>query len=99
MTFENLEIEILSLPRDSQAALLARLLAHLGCSNEIDREVASIWGEEAELRDREMDNDQMIGIPADQVFQQVRVYKQSAIKGLKGKLTWDGNLDEMRASQ
>lgn len=29
----------------------------------------------------------------------IRLHKQEAIKGLKGKLPWDGNLDEMRASQ
>jgi len=55
MTLENLEAEVLLLPKDSQAALLARLLEHLGRSNEIDQEVASVWGEEAELRDRAMD--------------------------------------------
>jgi len=27
----------------------------------------------------------------------IRLHKQEAIKGLKGKLPWDGNLDEMRA--
>ncbi|WP_375477501.1 hypothetical protein [uncultured Nostoc sp.] len=53
MTLENLEAEVLALPKDSQAALLARLLEHLGKSGEIDREVASIWAEEAELRDQE----------------------------------------------
>jgi hypothetical protein len=72
MTLENLETEVLLLPRDSQAALLARLLEHLGCSNEIDQEVASIWGEEAELRDRSIDNAQIAGIPAEQVFQNIR---------------------------
>ena len=72
MTLENLEAEVLSLPRDSQAALLARLLQHLGQSNEIDREVASVWAEEAERRDRAMDDGQTPGIPAQQVFQRVR---------------------------
>jgi len=72
MTLENLEAEVLLLPRDSQAELLARLLQHLGRSNEIDREVASIWGEEAELRDRAMDDNQVTGIPAEQVFQRIR---------------------------
>ncbi|MEB3120215.1 MAG: hypothetical protein VKL41_03215 [Snowella sp.] len=37
MTLENLEAEVLSLPRASQATLLARLLEHLGQSNEIDK--------------------------------------------------------------
>ncbi len=72
MTLENLEAEVLSLPRDSQATLLARLLKHLGQSNEIDREVASVWVEEAELRDRSIDDGQVTGIPAEQVFQRIR---------------------------
>jgi hypothetical protein len=72
MTFENLEAEVLSLPRDSQATLLARLLERLGQSNEIDRDVSAEWVEEAELRDRAMDEGQVTGIDAEQVFQQIR---------------------------
>ena len=64
MTLENLEAEVLSLPRDSQARLLARLLEHLGQSNEIDQEVASVWAEEAERRDQSMDDGQTTGVPA-----------------------------------
>ncbi len=59
MTLENLEAEVLSLPKDVQAALMSRLLAHLGQSDELDREVASIWAEEAELRDRAIDDEQV----------------------------------------
>jgi hypothetical protein len=59
MTLENLEAEVLSLPKDVQATLISRLLAHLGQSNEIDQEVASIWAEEAELRDCAIDNEQV----------------------------------------
>lgn len=72
MTLENLEAEVLSLPRDSQATLLARLLQHLSQSNEIDQEVASVWAEEAELRDQTMDENQNAGVPAQQVFQRIR---------------------------
>jgi Putative addiction module component len=72
MTLENLEAEVLLLPRDSQATLLARLLEHLGQSNEIDQEVASAWAQEAERRDQEMDGGQITGLPAEQVFQKVR---------------------------
>jgi len=68
MTIENLEAEVMALPRDSQAILLSRLLKHLGQSSEIDPEVASIWTEEAQRRDREMDGDRVTGIPAEQVF-------------------------------
>ncbi|WGV27319.1 addiction module protein [Halotia branconii] len=76
MTLENLEAEVLLLPRDSQATLLARLLERLGQSNEIDQEVASVWVEEAELRDQAMDDDQAAGIPAEQVFQRIRASLQ-----------------------
>jgi hypothetical protein len=44
----------------------------LGQSSEIDPEVASVWSEEAERRDREMDGGQVTGIPAEQVFQKIR---------------------------
>ncbi|WP_377480316.1 MAG: DUF1778 domain-containing protein [Microcoleus anatoxicus] len=50
MTIENLEAEVLALPKDSQAALLSRLIEHLW-RGEIDREVGSIGGEEAQRCD------------------------------------------------
>ena len=76
MTLENLETEVLSLPRDSQATLLARLLEHLGQSSEIDQEAASVWAEEAERRDQSMGDGQTAGVPAQQVFQQIRASLQ-----------------------
>jgi Putative addiction module component len=76
MTLENLEAEVLLLPRDSQATLLARLLENLGQSHDIDQEVASIWLEEAERRDRAMDEGQVAGIPAEQVLQRIRASLQ-----------------------
>lgn len=76
MTLEQLEAEVLALPRDSQAALIARLLGHLGQTGEIDQEVASIWADEAELRDRAMDNAEATGIPAEEVFQRLRASLQ-----------------------
>ena len=76
MTIESLEAEVLLLPKQSQATLLARMLERLGQSNEIDPEVYSIWVEEAEMRDRAMDNNEAAGIPAEQVFQLVRTSLQ-----------------------
>jgi hypothetical protein len=76
MTLENLEAAVLLLPKQSQATLLARMLERLGQSTEIDQEVASVWVEEAELRDRAMDDSRVAGIPAEQVFQQVRASLQ-----------------------
>lgn len=76
MTLETIEAEVLLLPKQSQATLLARMLERLGQSNETDTEVSSIWVEEAEMRDRAMDNDETAEIPAKQVFQRVRASLQ-----------------------
>lgn len=76
MTLENLEAEVLLLPKQSQAALLARMLERLGQSHEIDPEVSSIWVEEAELRDRSMNSRETAGIPAEQVFRRIRTSLQ-----------------------
>lgn len=76
MTFEQLEAEILALPKDSQAALLARLLWHLGQTAQIDRQAANIWAEEAELRDQAMDKEQIAGIRTQEVFQRIRASLQ-----------------------
>jgi Putative addiction module component len=76
MTLENLEAEVLLLPKQSQVTLLARLLERLGQSSEIDREVAAVWVEEAEMRDRAMDDGKTAGISAEQVFQRVRTSLQ-----------------------
>jgi hypothetical protein len=72
MTLENLESEVLSLPRDSQAALLSKLLEHLAQNNDMDQEIASAWADEAEQRDQAMDGGQVLGVPAEQVFSRVR---------------------------
>lgn len=69
MTLEQLEAEILALPKNSQAAFLAGLLEYLGQTNEIDLEVVNTWVEEADFRNREMDNGQVTNIPADDDFQ------------------------------
>lgn len=76
MTIESLEAEVLLLPKQSQAALLARMLERLGQSHEIDLEVSSIWAEEAEMRDQSVNNDETAGISAEQVFQRVRASLQ-----------------------
>lgn len=76
MTLEQLEAEVLALPKDSQVILLARLLERLGQDNEIDQEIADSWAEEAEKRDEAMNTDQIVGIPAEEVFQRVRASLQ-----------------------
>ncbi len=62
MTLEQLEAEVLALPKHSQALLVARLVEHLGQTSEIEPEVAQIWAEEATERDKQMDHGQLAGI-------------------------------------
>ncbi|MGJ3247303.1 MAG: addiction module protein [Elainellaceae cyanobacterium] len=76
MTLEQLEAEVLALPKDSQVILLARLLERLGQDNEIDPEITDSWAEEAEKRDEAVNRDQTIGIPAEEVFQRIRASLQ-----------------------
>jgi hypothetical protein len=76
MTFENLEAAVLALPKDSQAALITKLLEHFGNSDDIDRDTEAAWLEVAEQRDRELDDDSAIGIPAAEVFQRIRASLQ-----------------------
>lgn len=72
MTLKQLEAEVLALPKDSLVALLARLLEHLSQLSEIDQDVERVWTQAAEARDREIDDGQVTGIPAEDVFQQIR---------------------------
>jgi Putative addiction module component len=76
MTLEQLEAEILAMPEASQVALVSRLLTHLGVGDQIDSEIGEAWVEEAELRDRAMDEHQVTGIPAQEVFQKLRAALQ-----------------------
>jgi Putative addiction module component len=76
MTLEQLEAQVLTLPKDSQVILLARLLEHLGQISEIDQEISASWTEEAEKRDESMNVGQVAGIPAEEVFQRVRASLQ-----------------------
>jgi hypothetical protein len=76
MTLEQLEAEVLALPKDSQVILLARLLERLGQISDIDQEISAIWTEEAEKRDEAMNAGQIAGIPAEEVFQRVRASLQ-----------------------
>lgn len=76
MTLEQLEAEVLALPKDSQVILLARLLERLGQESGIDQEIAASWAEEAQKRDEDMNTNQITGIPAEEVFQRVRASLQ-----------------------
>ncbi|MCY7323285.1 MAG: addiction module component [Phormidesmis sp. CAN_BIN36] len=72
MTLEQIEEEVLALPKDDQAALLARLLGYLGQTDIIDQEVAGAWVNEAEMRDQAMDELLETGAPSTEVFQRIR---------------------------
>lgn len=72
MTLEQIEAEVLALPKDAQLVILARLLEQLGQDNEMDKEITNSWVEEAEKRDEEMGNNEIIGTPAEEVFQRIR---------------------------
>ncbi|MEH2048181.1 addiction module protein [Nostoc sp.] len=76
MTLEQLEAEVLALPKDSQVILLARLLERLGQESGIDQEIAVSWAEEAQKRDEDMNINQITGIPAEELFQRVRASLQ-----------------------
>ncbi|MCC5617215.1 addiction module protein [Nostoc sp. CHAB 5836] len=76
MTLEQLEAEVLALPKDSQVILLARLLERLGQESGIDQEIAASWVEEAQKRDEDMNTNQITGIPAEELFQRVRASLQ-----------------------
>ncbi|MBW4646561.1 MAG: addiction module protein [Goleter apudmare HA4340-LM2] len=70
MTLEQLEAEVLALPKDAQVILLARLLERLG------QEIVTSWAEEAQKRDEDINTNQITGIPAEEVFQRVRASLQ-----------------------
>jgi putative addiction module component (TIGR02574 family) len=76
MTLEQLEAEVLALPKDSQVILLARLLERLRQDSELDREITDSWTEEAEKRDAAMNTNKSVGIPAEDVFKRVRASLQ-----------------------
>lgn len=68
MTLEQLEAEVLALPKDSLVLLVARLLEHLGQLDDIDQQIADEWTEEAERRDLDMTNGTTAGIPSQEVY-------------------------------
>ena len=72
MTLEQLESEVLLLPKDSLEKLIARSLEHLGHLSEIDEETSNEWIEESEIRDNNLTSGKVIGHPANQVFQRLR---------------------------
>lgn len=72
MTVEQLEAEALQLPEQARAELLGRLMRSLVDTPSRDGDVLDAWAEEAVRRDEEMDSGSVVGIPADEVFAELK---------------------------
>lgn len=72
MTIEQIEAEVLKLPEQTQSELLGRLMRNLVDSLVIDTSVAEAWVQEVIRRDTEMELGSVTGIPAEEVFNELR---------------------------
>ena len=72
MTVEQIEAEVLKLPEQAQAELLGRLMRSLADTSAMDPDVAEAWAQEAIRRDEEMESGSVAGIPAEEVFTELR---------------------------
>jgi putative addiction module component (TIGR02574 family) len=72
MTVEQLEAEALQLPEQARAELLGKLMRSLADTPATDRDVLEAWAQEAVRRDEEMDSGSVVGIPAAEVFAELR---------------------------
>jgi putative addiction module component (TIGR02574 family) len=70
-TLDQIEDEVLSLPEESRAKLMERLLLSFSETEDSD-EIAQAWLDEAERRSREMKSSGDPGIPAEEVFRELR---------------------------
>ncbi|MCH7976300.1 MAG: addiction module protein [Bacteroidetes bacterium] len=69
MTIDQLESEVLKLPERDRARLVQRLLASLDA--DVSRE--SAWYDEAERRLADLESGDSLGIPADEVFEDLGI--------------------------
>ena len=72
MTVEQIEAEVLKLPEQARAELLGRLMRSLVDTLALDPDVAEAWVQEAIRRDAEMESGAVAGIPAEEVFAELR---------------------------
>ena len=72
MTLEQIEAEVLKLPQQAQEELLGRLMRSLANTSAMDPNVAEAWAQEAVRRDEEMESGSVAGIPAAEVFEELR---------------------------
>ena len=69
-TIESVEQAALQLKPDARLKLTRRLLSSLSSLSE--EEMDSLWLDEAEQRDSEMESGQVAGIPGKEVFRRIR---------------------------
>ncbi len=72
MTVDQIEAEVQKLPAQAQVELLGRLMRSLTATSVIEPDVAEEWIQEALRRDDEMESGSVVGIPAEQVFEELR---------------------------
>jgi putative addiction module component (TIGR02574 family) len=72
MTVEQIEAEVLKLPEQARVDLLDRLMRSLAETAAMEPAVAEAWAQEAVRRDEEMDSSHAAGIPAEEVFEELR---------------------------
>lgn len=71
-SLDEIEAAALSLPEASRAELMERLMLSFQKSSDWNDQIARTWTEEAVLRDQEMTETGDEGIPAEEVFRQLR---------------------------
>lgn len=72
MTVEQIEAEVLKLPEHARVELLDRLMRSLAETSATEPAVAEAWTAEAVRRDEEMESGHIAGIPAEEVFEELR---------------------------
>ena len=72
MTVEQIEAEVLKLPEHARVELLDRLMRSLAETAATEPAVAEAWTQEAIRRDEEMESGHIAGIPAEEVFEELR---------------------------
>lgn len=69
-TYEEIEIAALALPPDARAMLAEHLLESL--SVEDQQRIDALWAEEAERRDKEIEDGVVAAVPGDEVMNRLR---------------------------
>jgi len=69
-TYEEIENAALALPSDARAMLAEHLLESL--SAEEQQRIDTLWAEEAERRDKEIEDGIVVAVPGDDVMNRLR---------------------------